>query len=210
MRTNKKKGTRVSKKVYKKRNLKSLRKTTKRGRRKGSRKMLGGNTQSFDANKSVVPSFNANESVIPPFNANESVIPPFNANESVIQPFDANESVIQPFDANESAILRQGEEGELGFHDDLDLSIGSIVSDDTIQPNELNVNITVDTDEGNTTEETNSSLGSSVVSMDTDESQEGGRKGKITQKRRRGKKGGENLPPTFNPYIDKVSDADHD
>lgn len=174
MRTNKKKGTRVSKKVYKKRNLKSLRKTTK----KGSRKMLGGNTQSFDANKSVVPSFNANE------------------------------SVIQPFDANESAILPQGEEGELGFHDDLDLSIGSIVSDDTMQPDELNMNITVDTDEGNTTEETNSSLGSSVVSMD--ESQEGGRKGKITQKRRRGKKGGENLPPTFNPYIDKVSDADHD
>uniref|UniRef100_A0A6C0HDT9 Uncharacterized protein n=1 Tax=viral metagenome TaxID=1070528 RepID=A0A6C0HDT9_9ZZZZ len=178
MRTNKKKGNRVSKKVYKKRNLKSLRKTTKRGRRKGSRKMLGGNTQSFDANKSVVPSFNANESFIP------------------------------PFDANESAIFPQGDEGH--FHDDngdLNLSFGSIVSDDTIQPDELNMNITVDTDEGDTTEETNSTLGS-VVSMD--ESQEGGRKGKITQKRRRGKKGGENLPPTFNPYIDKVYDADHD
>jgi hypothetical protein len=43
--------------------------------------------------------------------------------------------------------------------------------------------------------------------------QEGGkrkrRKGKKTQKRRRGKKGGEN-PPTFNSYIDKVADPDHD
>jgi hypothetical protein len=195
-------GKRVSKKVYKKRTSKRLRKTTKRGRR-GSRKMRGGNGKEGDTSVSAI-----SQGVV-------GALPPFNADQSVILGDENNNDV-----SVGSINLSNTEDGETDSEARTTTSFSSVtgLSLSGVEAGQQDPNASF-----NSTDSSlhlsdlqlplpNASANASISgATDMSTSFDGGkrRKGKKKQKRRRGKKGGEN-PPTFNSYIDKVSDPYHD
>ena len=183
LRTNKKfskqNGKRGSKKVYKKRNSKSLRKTTKRGR-SGSRKMRGG-ADLFDTDESTILSDGESHDLDTSLSLDETHDEEGHTDSEA-------ETTRSQNSFSGVAGLSGISAGEQGPNASFENSAG------TMSVGELDLS--------------NASSASGV----TDRSDSFGgkrRKGKKTQKRRRGKKGGEN-PPTFNSYIDKVADPDHD
>jgi hypothetical protein len=185
LRTNKKfgkkNGKRGSKKVYKKRNSKSLRKTTKRGRR-GSRKMRGGADDLFDTTESTIPV--AQEDIHEldtdtSLSLDETTGEGHTTSETGTGTTNSFSNVASNLQGNSSNIS----------------AISNATSDGTMTVGELDLS--------------NASSASGVTDRPDMSTSFGGkrRKGKKTQKRRRGKKGGE-LPFDYNPN-DRDPDADH-
>jgi len=195
LRTNKKFGKRATKRAtkknYKKKNSKGLRKTTKKRmhRRRGSRKMRGGVDPKDDE-----PFFAADEDAILPLQD------------------DGEEEEVHNLDLGEGENLNLDDDAEMsGFDDNGSLHLSDLEGDTR--------------ESGETTRDTglsvsNPDLSISSFSMDEPQGEEepsqmGGKRrkgikrvGKKTQKRRRGKKGGE-LPGDYNPN-DRSPDLDHD
>ena len=121
----------------------------------------------------------------------------------------------------ENTQIKKKLESELQFpiqhaeDDEHNVSVGSLGTsvDDTMHTDELNISQTSESgdttlpDDGLSFSNATDSFGNMGHSDLTDLTSE--TNATAGGKRRRGKKGGEN-PPTFNSYIDKVADPDHD
>ena len=172
LRTNKKFSNRGSKKVYKKRNFKSLRKTRRSNRSKivTKRRALKGGLN------------------------------------------EENTQIKNKLEKELQFPIQHAEDEE---HN---VSVGSLDTsvDDTMHTGELNISQTVQSgyttlpDDGLSFSNATDSFGNMGHSDLTDLTSETSETNATAGgKKRRGKKGGEN-PPTFNSYIDKVADPDHD